>query len=314
MKEFDVIERFFLGEMMPDYVSVGPGDDCAVLSVPPGFDLNVSTDTLVEGVHFPIAADPRLVSGRSLGANLSDLAAMGAVPHGMTIALTLPAADETWLSGFVEENQRLTTLHHCPIVGGNLAKGPLSVCVTVMGITPTGQSLLRSGAKQGDAIYVSGKLGSAAGAVAQFLSGSGQVEPVFWSRYETPEPRLTLGQKLLGIATSAIDISDGLLADLGHILAASKKGARLNLTTIPQASALLATFGASRALELALTGGDDYELCFTASAGDAGRVRTAAEQAGVVVTQVGIITDEVNVIRDEADQVLTRMGYEHFSE
>ena len=311
MNEFDIIEKYFLGAMMPDYVSIGPGDDCAVLSIPDGHELCVSTDTLLAGVHFPEDAAPEVAARRAIGANLSDLAAMGAAPHGMTVALTIPSVDALWLEAFAAENIRLASAHQCPIVGGNLARGQLSITITVFGVLPGASALTRSGARSGDFVYVSGALGAAAGAVAQL--GAPQPDPVLLGRYESPEPRLMLGQKLRGVATGAIDISDGLLADLSHILKASQLGAELNLDDVPVAEALLAVFPVEEARQFALSGGDDYELCFTASPDQAEQIQAIADQCQVTVTRIGTLTEAFAGIKTANGTVLQGSGYQHFS-
>lgn len=312
MGEFEIIDKYFKGAMMPNHVSVGPGDDCAVLTVPPGFELCVSTDTLIEGVHFPLNADPGLVSRRAIGANLSDLAAMGAKPHAMTLALTIPDTAPHWLEGFSAENNRLCELYDIPIIGGNLARGSLSVTLNVMGLVPAGAGLLRSTAKQGDGIYVSGALGAAAGAVAQ-LNSEAPDGSLFLS-YSSPTPRLQLGQGLLGIANAAIDISDGLLADLCHILVASGVGAEITLSQIPVAKSLHLSYSAEQALNFALNGGDDYELCFTASPDNAAAIESLGEACGVSVSKIGVISGERGILKSSSGDVLNSAGYEHFTE
>ncbi|MDH5738502.1 MAG: thiamine-phosphate kinase, partial [Gammaproteobacteria bacterium] len=264
LSEFDIIGRYFSHLWSGDSpgILLGPGDDCAIIRPPPGQDLCVSTDTLVEGVHFPLGASPAVIAGRSLAVNLSDLAAMGARPLGLTMALTLSEANEDWLRTFSDVLGQMTQQYACPLIGGNLARGPLSVTVQVMGTCPAGQAICRSGASAGDLIYVSGSLGDAA--MALHLMNRGEVvPPILLARYENPSPRLALGEALQGIASSAIDVSDGLLADLGHILDRSGVGALLETDSLPLSEALLEVTDSAQALALALSGGDDYELCFT---------------------------------------------------
>ncbi|MFN3238347.1 MAG: thiamine-phosphate kinase [Pseudomonadales bacterium] len=310
MNEFDVIEKYFLGAMMPDYVSIGPGDDCAVFSVPEGHELCVSTDTLLAGVHFPEDAIPEVAARRAIGANLSDLAAMGAEPRGMTVALTIPSVDALWLESFAAENINLASLHQCPIVGGNLARGQLSITITVFGIVPRASALTRSGARSGDFVYVSGALGAAAGAVAQL--GTAQANPFLLERYESPEPRLLLGQKLRGVASSAIDLSDGLLADLSHILKASQLGAELNLDDVPVAEALREVFSVEEARQFALSGGDDYELCFSVNPAHAAQIQELADYCQVAVTRIGTLSESFAGIRTVTGVELASAGYQHF--
>ncbi len=312
MAEFEVIEKYFLGATMPDQVKLGPGDDCAVLSVPAGSELCVSTDTLLSGVHFPIDAEPELIATRSIAANLSDLAAMGAEPHGMTMALTLPKLENNWLGRFSSTCHKLAEKYQCPIVGGNLAQGPLSVTFTVMGVVPCNQALKRSGAESGDLIFVSGELGGAAGAVDQ-LSETAPC-PELFQYYAEPAPRLELGSKLRGLASAAIDISDGLTSDLKHLLAASEKGAQIETSQVPLAPALGRSFSESQALSFALNGGDEYELCFTVKSNQLGEVASLSKALGLALTRIGCVTDQAGELCDPSGQSLTASGYEHFKE
>ena len=310
MQEFEVINEYFLGAMMPDHVSAGPGDDCAVMSVPAGHELCVSTDTLLESVHFPSGASPDLIARRAIAANLSDLAAMGAAPHSMTMALTLPGLEPAWLRGFSAESQRLAEIYECPIVGGNLAEGALSVTLTVIGIVPTGQALMRSGAQSDDNLYVSGCLGGAAGAVAQLTTVNPSARLLEY--YEQPNPRLALGQSLRSVASSAIDLSDGLLADLTHLLNASKMGARLDVSQLPIPDILVKEFSRGEAEAFALSGGDDYELCFTASSTQHDQIVSIGRNHSVEITCLGSVNNESGVIRDSNEEILPAEGYQHF--
>ncbi|MFT7244927.1 MAG: thiamine-monophosphate kinase [Candidatus Azotimanducaceae bacterium] len=312
MDEFDIIRRYFLHALMPEYVSTGPGDDCAVLTIPTDHSLCVSTDTLISGVHFPHGASPNVVANRAFGANLSDLAAMGATPYGVTLALTLPSGDETWLDGFSIASQTQADAHQCPIVGGNLAKGDLAITLTVMGTVPTGAAILRSGASQGDDIYVSGCLGDAAGAVQQL--GNLNANARLLSRYELPTPRLALGVALRGIASAAIDISDGLLADLGHLVASSGVGAVIDLDHLPLSLSLVETFGQQAASDFALRGGDDYELCFTAHPDHRQMLTELAKVQDLRLSRLGEIVGGLSIVVDKASGCeLDTQGYRHFS-
>ncbi len=310
MAEFEVIEKYFLGAPMPDHVPLGPGDDCAVLSIPAGYELCVSTDTLLSGVHFPDNAEPELIARRSIAANLSDLAAMGAMPHGMTMALTMPSADENWLERFSSACHKLADVFRCPIVGGNLSQGTLSVTFTVMGIVPGGTALKRSGAQPGDTVFVSGFVGGASGAVSQLASES--PNPHLFTYYAEPTPRLELGQRLRGLASAAIDISDGLVADLKHLLDSSSVGARLDLSRLPLAPELRTCFSEAESCGFGLNGGDDYELCFTASPEQHSEIVSLSEELGLALTPIGTVSDTPGVICDESNQNLTATGYEHF--
>lgn len=312
MDEFDIIRRYFLNALMPEYVSTGPGDDCAVLTIPTDHSLCVSTDTLISGVHFPHGASPAVIANRAFGANLSDLAAMGATPHGVTVALTLPSGDETWLDGFSIASQAQADSHQCPIVGGNLAKGDLAITLTVMGIVPNSSAILRSGASQGDDVYVSGCLGDAAGAVQQL--GNVKANAQLLHKYESPTPRLALGIALRGFASAAIDISDGLLADLGHLVASSGVGAAIDLSQLPLSSSLVESFGQQAALDLALRGGDDYELCFTAHPDHRLALAEVAKVQGLDLSRLGEIVSGVSVVLDKSSgHEFDTQGYRHFS-
>ena len=287
MGEFDLIRRFFQ-RPAADGVEVGVGDDCAVLVPTPGMHWLVSSDMLVEGRHFLSTVDPARLGHKALAVNLSDLAACGATPRGFTLALALPRVDEAWLTGFAQGLWSLANASGCPLVGGDTTQGPLNLCVTVFGEAPPGQALLRSGARVGDEIWVSGRLGDARLALEVFRGrvalGADEFEQAR-AAMERPTPRLALGQALRGIATAALDVSDGLLGDLGHILAASGVGARIDMDALPR-SAVLAAQPAALQRECLLAGGDDYELVFTAPAG------VKLPGVGVALTRIGRIEAE----------------------
>ncbi|HEY0883683.1 MAG TPA: thiamine-phosphate kinase, partial [Ramlibacter sp.] len=272
MGEFELIDRYFKRPVRRH--PLGVGDDCALLGLAPGMQLAVSCDMLVEGRHFLSTMDPRKLGHKSLAVNLSDLAACGAEPLGFVLALALPQADDAWLEPFSRGLLALADQHGCELVGGDTTRGPLNICVTVFGQVPPGQALLRSGARDGDDIYVSGTLGDARLALEAFrgtVSLPGEVFDAARMRLETPAPRVALGLALRGIASAAIDVSDGLAGDLGHILEQSKVGARLEADLLP--GLMAAPAGAvprERRLECVLAGGDDYELLFTAAPAQAG--------------------------------------------
>jgi len=284
MGEFDLIRRFFQ-RPAGDGVEVGIGDDCAVLSATPGARWLVSSDMLVEGRHFLSTVAPERLGHKALAVNLSDLAACGATPRGFTLALALPRVDEGWLAGFARGLLALADASDCPLVGGDTTQGPLNLCVTVFGEAPAGQALLRSGARAGDEIWVSGQLGDARLALEVFrghLALDGAGFEAARRAMECPAPRLALGRALRGVATAAIDLSDGLLGDLGHILAASGVGARLDADALPR-SALLAAQPLALQRQCGLAGGDDYELVFTAPPG------AALPDVGVALTRIGTV-------------------------
>ncbi len=297
MGEFDLIARYFT---RPTARAVlGVGDDCALLQPAEGMQLAVSSDMLVEGRHFFADVDPSTLGHKALAVNLSDLAACGARPLAFTLALALPRADEAWLAAFSRGLFALADAHGCELVGGDTTQGPLNICITVFGEVPRGQALLRSGAREGDDVYVSGTLGDARLAL-DALRGRVQLPHEALAaarlRLEQPTPRVALGLALRGIATAAIDVSDGLLGDLGHILRASGTGARIDTAL---ALALLAgsalSAGSAGALShrarlaCVLAGGDDYELAFTAPVSMRAAVQAAALQAQTPVSRIGNI-------------------------
>jgi len=264
--EFRLIRDWLSGMDTGPGVVFGIGDDAAVLAPPPDRHLVMTVDTLVSGTHFPADAPPRDVGHRALAVNLSDLAAMGAGPLWALLALTLPTADERWLAGFAAGFRALAAEHGLALVGGNLSRGPLSATVQLTGQVPTSGWLSRHAARPGDLLLVSGTLGDGAGGLAvlqtqtQTQDGGDAMRAWLIERYLRPSPRVALGQAALGVAHAAIDISDGLLADLGHVCRASGCGARLRLDALPLSPALLACHGRERGLMMALQGGDDYEL------------------------------------------------------
>lgn len=288
MGEFDLIRRYFqrpLSQHAATGVELGVGDDCAVLVPTPGARWLVSSDMLVEGRHFLSTVDPARLGHKALAVNLSDLAACGATPRGFTLAIAMPRVDEAWLAGFSQGLWALADAHACPLVGGDTTQGPLNLCITVFGEAPAGRALLRSGARPGDGIWVSGRLGDARLALEVFrgtvaLDGTGFAQ--VRAAMECPTPRVALGQALRGVATAAIDVSDGLIGDLGHILAASHVGARLDADALPRSAVLAAQPPALQRL-CTLAGGDDYELVFTAPAG------AALPDVGVALTRIGVI-------------------------
>ncbi|WP_457447494.1 thiamine-phosphate kinase [Roseateles sp. P5_E4] len=310
MGEFDLIRRYFQRPAGPG-VEVGVGDDCAVLVPTPGARWLVSSDMLVEGRHFLSTVDPVRLGHKALAVNLSDLAACGATPRGFTLALALPRVDEAWLAGFSRGLLALADAHACPLIGGDTTQGPLNLCITVFGEAPPGLALLRGGAQVGDEIWVSGRLGDARLALEVFrgtvaVDGAGFEE--VRAAMELPTPRVALGQALRGIATAAIDVSDGLLGDLGHILAVSRVGARLDVDALPR-SEVLAAQAAAVQQECLLAGGDDYELVFTAPAG------ARLPDVGVALTRIGVIEAEPGLRVVDARGAVVEHGlrsFDHF--
>jgi thiamine-monophosphate kinase len=313
--EFELIERFFTRPARR--AVLGVGDDCALLAGTPGMQWCVSSDMLVEGRHFLSTVAPQRLGHKALAVNLSDLAACGADPLAFTLALALPRADENFLEGFAEGLWALAQRHGIDLVGGDTTAGPLNICITVIGQVPTGQALLRSGARAGDELWVSGTLGDARAALECFrgtLVLGGHAFEQLRRAMETPEPRVALGQRLRGVASSAIDLSDGLLGDLTHVMQRSGVGARLDLDALPRGTVLA---GLPHALqrECLLHGGDDYELLFSAEPAQRGAVLAAARDAGVPVTCIGRIEPGAAlVVTDGAGQPLavTPRGFDHF--
>jgi len=266
MGEFELIRKHFLplAEAAPKgALRLGPGDDCAIQRLPAGRDLVFSIDTMVEGIHFPESYPSDYLGWRSLAAAASDLAAMGAEPACFTLALTLPDANDQWLAGFARGLAAASSAFGLALAGGDTTRGPLALSIQVHGSVAQGQELVRSGARVGDLVCVSGTLGDA-GAALEYLGVADPVDEAreLLERYHHPQPRLVLGQALAGFATAAIDISDGLVADLQHILDASGVGATVDAARLPLSSALRSLTG-ERAVQFALHSGDDYELCLT---------------------------------------------------
>jgi len=313
MTEFDLIARIRARAASRDDVVLGIGDDAALLRMPPGRLLVVATDTLNAGVHFPEDTLPAAIGWKALAVNLSDLAAMGAVPAWCTLSLSLPEGDALWVERFLDGFLALADEHGVALVGGDTTRGPLSVCVTVHGFVDQERALRRAGAQVGDDLWISGTLGDAAAALSQWRAG-GAAEASLRARLDRPMPRLALGQALAGIATACIDVSDGLLADLGHLCVASGVGADVQLDVLPASPALAALFTDETRHVLQAGGGDDYELCFTAAAARADAVQAAA-QAGTSVTRIGRIVSGSAVralLPDGSAWTPPQHGYEHF--
>ena len=300
MTEFDLIARYFTRPVRK--AALGVGDDCALLAPAPGMQLAISSDMLVEGRHFFADVDPEALGHKALAVNLSDLAACGAKPLAFTLALSLPRVDEAWLAGFSRGLLALADAHGCELVGGDTTQGPLNICITVFGEVPTGQALLRSGARPGDDIYVSGTLGDARLALEALLGHIALPAEVLArarQRLERPTPRVALGLALSGVVSSAMDVSDGLLGDLSHILKASGAGARIDisLTTNLIANKAYSTgasgvFDAQLLHQCTLAGGDDYELAFTAPPAQRDAVAAASQASGTPVTRIGTVLAE----------------------
>lgn len=330
--EFDLIWRFFkagsesMAQTQINQVLLGIGDDCALLQPDAAQSLAVTSDMLVEGRHFFANAKPEWLGHKALAVNLSDLAAMGAKPLGFTLALALPNANATWLAQFSQGLFRLAQQWQCPLIGGDTTQGPLTICITALGHVPAGAAIKRSGAKIGDDIWVSGTLGDARLALGALRSewplDPSSLEAVL-PRMHQPEPRIALGMQLRGIASSALDVSDGLLGDLRHILTASQVNAEVLIDQLP-ISRTLAEQTQDLRWQCAANGGDDYELCFTAPTSKRMQVESLST-ALLPLTRVGSITSASNgtepilILRDAngnplttADSMRLMQSFDHF--
>jgi thiamine-monophosphate kinase len=320
MKEFQLIKQFFTKQTVKRKdVELGIGDDCAVLAPIENQNIVVTTDTLVAGVHFPFDTNPRAIGHKAVAVNLSDIAAMGAKPSWLSLALTLPDVDEAWLSEFCEGVFELCEFYNVELIGGDTTQGPLSITITAQGLTPQGSYLSRSGAKAGDWLYVTGELGDAALALQQ-ITGKVDIEPQFTetikNKLDYPKPRVLAGQTLREYASSAIDLSDGLIADLGHICQASNVGANVVLDALPLSTIMRDSLLADDAIALALSGGDDYELLFTISEDNKVGMETAMSHAGTPVTCIGQIntSQTISTTLNNKPTPINTVGFEHFSE
>lgn len=322
--EFDLIDLIRTRcDIERNDVRLGIGDDAAVLAPPPGHELVVSTDTLVEGVHFPAATGARDLGWKALAANLSDLAAMGATPAWALLALTLPDADRGFVADFADGFAELAAQHRVALVGGDTTRGPLAVTIVVHGFVPPDRALRRDGARVGDQVLVTGTIGDAAGGLAclqrrtpRLLELSPEVRAALLGRLERPTPRLAAGGALRDVATACIDVSDGLLADLGHIAARSGVGIELDAHRLPTSAALFAAFDEHERLVLQAAGGDDYELAFTAPLDRVAAVEGDLARVGCGATRIGHVVagDGVRLLDAGGGEItLARAGWNHFA-
>lgn len=318
ISEFNLIKKYFHREATHTQVVLGNGDDCALLQPSSQHYLAVSSDMLVEGRHFFPDADPYFLGHKCLAVNLSDLAAMGAKPLAFTLSLALPEANEVWLNAFSKGLFSIADRFHCDLIGGDTTKGPLTISITIFGEIPYHQALTRHQAKAGDDIWVSGSLGDArlalAGLLKEVTLPSDKLE-IAALRLHQPEPRLTLGQALRSLAHAAIDISDGLIGDLGHILELSQMGATINVDQLP-AGEMLQLQNRDLQRQFCLAGGDDYELCFTAPQKNRDAILLAAEQTQTPVTRIGYIEQQQGLrLEDDNHQIihLPIHSFDHFS-
>lgn len=320
LSEFDLIERYFT-RRYPGVI-LGTGDDAALVKPSPGMELAISTDMLVSGRHFFADADPQKLGYKALAVNLSDMAAMGATPRWAVLSLALPVsivrAHKRWLRAFADGFYELAQAHHVALVGGDTTGGPLNICVTILGEVPRGKALRRSGARPGDDIWVTGEIGSAALALAheqgRLVLESGEREQCV-DALHVPVPRVMLGQRLIGLARSAIDVSDGLLADLGHILECSKVGGIVRINEINCSPGMKRCLSQPPVLECLLAGGDDYELCFTAPQSRRPNIGLLSEELGIPLTRIGKIVEEKGLLVLDGKGRTVNMesrGYDHF--
>ncbi len=324
LSEFALIERYFAPNATARAttttagVVLSVGDDAALLEVPADQELVAATDTIVAGVHFPHSTDPRAIGHRAVAVNLSDLSAMGAKPRWLLLALTLPSADADWLSSFAEGFHGLAARHGCALVGGDTTRGPLSITVTALGTVPRGQALRRRGARVGDALCLSGNVGDGAAGL-RFMQGefdsrrAGGRELVL--RFLFPEPQVELGQALRGVASACIDVSDGLVADLGHLLAASGVGGTLDASALPHSVPFRIAVPEAARSALALTGGDDYELAFSCPPAQVAALAADAARLGTRVTRIGTVEAArgLRVSDGRGDPMpIDRPGHDHF--
>jgi len=317
--EFNLIKEYFLSPSNRKDVSLGIGDDCAIVSVPEGKQLAITTDTLVDDVHFPSNSSPQDIACKAIAVNLSDLAAMGAEPAWLTLALSLPRVDESWLKSFSDSFRKTAEKYNVQLIGGDTTQGPLSITVQAMGFAEPDNIMRRDGARPGDVIYVSGTLGDAAAGLKILQQGQAIDANNAWlvNRLNQPEPRVELGLKVSAYCKCAIDLSDGLAADLGHILEASDCGATVNIDRIPLSHQLVEYFINRNEVdwEMVLAGGDDYELCLVVTPENENELMQIASEISLPLTRIGGIEEHtaLNIVDDAGEKyLLDRSGYEHF--
>lgn len=319
ISEFGLIKKYFKrASKGRKHVAVGIGDDCALTDVPNGQQLAITVDTLVKGIHFLPSTLPDDLACKAIAVNLSDLAAMGAEPAWMTLALTIPDTDEDWLAVFNQSLFKWADFYGIQLIGGDTTRGPLTITIQAMGFVPPKAAPLRSGAKAGDVIFVTGTIGDA-GLGLSIITG--EHKPVneensrfLVQRFNKPTPRVALGLAIRNIASSAIDLSDGLAGDLKHILESSNVGAIIELESLPLSEALLSECDLDRAIQYALSSGDDYELCFTVPEDDIEKLERSLKSTGCVYKQIGRITggSGITYIQDGNTVDLQMSGYSHF--
>lgn len=322
MNEFELISRYFTSSHYSDDVLLGVGDDAAVVNVPTGYQLVTAVDTIVEGIHFPTDSKAEDIAYRALAVNLSDMAAMGAIPKWFTLSLCIPSVNEAWLSSFSKSLNELAAQFKVQLIGGDTVKGPLNISIQIMGIVEQERWLTRSGAKPGDLIFVSGVPGEGAGGLQLLLHPELQAQSRnknadahhLMQQFLRPAPRIQLGRLLRPFASAAMDVSDGLLGDLRKLCAASHCGAVLNLEQLPNSKSLVAMFGSERSEQLALSGGDDYELLFTVEPQYFSSVEQSMKACGISCTHIGAMDEsgELKCVRSNQPVTISDSGYDHF--
>ncbi len=316
MDEFALIQNYFASRTLSrSDVIVGSGDDCAIVTVPSSQQLAISIDTLISGVHFPINTAPYDIGYKSLAVNLSDLAAMGAEPAWVTMSLSLVEANTDWLENFAQGFFKLAQQFNTQLIGGDITRGPvLNITIQVHGFVPPNKAILRTGAKVGDVIYVTGSLGDA-GLALQCIKQNKEIPEQLLNRLNKPQPRINEGIALREIVHSAIDISDGLIADLGHILEKSVVGATIDTSKIPLSHYLQEMTDFNHAIKLALTAGDDYELCFTVAKENEKKLNQLMNKIGCEIHKIGVIEQQCGLRilnKDGSVYKLNETGYKHF--
>lgn len=319
MKEFELIKKYFTEQAVNRKdVNLGIGDDCAIVSPSEKQNIAITTDTLVAGVHFPHGTSAKAIGHKAIAVNLSDLAAVGAEPSWISLAITLPEIDETWIGDFCAGVFELCEFYNVQLIGGDTTQGPLSITVTAQGLVPVDKQITRNGAKAGDWLYVTGEIGDAALALKHVLAEQ-EVEAQHLDKLQNkldfPKPRILAGQALREYASAAIDLSDGLVADLGHICLASNVGANIVLEDLPLSFELVDSLGLEQATELALIGGDDYELLFTVSEDNKVGMETSLSNCGVSVSCIGQLNGngKITTTLNSKPTEINVQGFEHFT-
>ncbi|HFD11701.1 MAG TPA: thiamine-phosphate kinase [Crenotrichaceae bacterium] len=315
LSEFEIIKQYFTRSTKQPGCELGVGDDCALLTVEPGMQMAVTIDTLVENVHFFTDVDAQALGYKSLAVSLSDLSAMGAEPRYATLALTLPEVNALWLQGFSDGFFELADQYHLDLIGGDITRGPLSITIQAHGVVPDGQALLRSGAGIGDLIYVTGVIGDAGLALKSCRGDVQCCDPLMLNRLHKPEPRVEAGLVLRNLASACVDISDGLAADLSHVLQASKVGAVVNADELPLSEAVQSYQQRNSQPDFALTAGEDYELCFTVPEKNVKQLEISSRNWSYPCTCIGRIDNsgQLSFLKNGQRIEITGNSYQHFS-